>query len=346
MQKEIKISFVGDILPGNLPYTKGFGNYKALDKDSLIQAVDKPEIFFANLESPVLLRDGNNESFSGNPRIIEVLKKQGINIVSISNNHILEHGNSGFFETIKLLRENNIKVIGIYKNGTSNIETFRIGDQLITLAAFNAVHDINNPALYAELNQAGIELALEEMEKAGTTFKILTFHWGNEYISLPNPEQVKTARFAIEKGCDLIIGHHPHVVQKVEIINNKYVFYSLGNAYFDYLFTSKVKKGLRVNCRLANQKLDINYHYISSHSIGFKKIKGNIDVLRLSEKEIERQNSNSYSRWFSKKIRHVRFIYRLKMKFFLLELLFTLKLSNKLILIKNTKQVLLSKSFK
>jgi len=343
LYKDIKISFVGDILPANLPYTKGFGNYSNINKTEIIENVDKPDVFFANLESPLLLKNGIDSSFSGNPRIIEILKSVGINVVTISNNHILEQGQDGFWETIKLLRENDIKVVGINENNSSNIETFKIGDQTIAIAAFNAVHDIENPSLYAELNEAGIESALERMKHVNATFKILSFHWGNEYISLPNPDQIKTAHFAIEKGCDLIIGHHPHIVQKVEIINNKLVFYSLGNAYFDYLFTPNVMKGLRVDGIITKDNFKVDYHFISSKSLGFKKIKGDINLLLLSKQEIKRQNTIEYHDLFHKKHKRTRFRYRIKMKLYLLELFITLPVKNKIMLIKNIKQVFSSK---
>lgn len=341
--RSIKLSFVGDILPSNLQYTLGFGNYNELNVADVREFKEKPDIFFANLEAPILLKNGSNAPFSGNHKILELFHTVGINIVSIANNHILEKGKEGFFETIQLLKDQGIKVVGINENNSSNIETFKIDDQILAFAAFNAVHDIKNPSLYADLNELGVELALVKMKKANATFKILSFHWGNEYISLPNPDQIKTARFAMEKGCDLIIGHHPHVVQKIEIVKDRHVFYSLGNAYFDYLFTSTVKKGLRVDCNLAKDNFKIDYYFISSQYLSFNKIDESTDTLLLSEKEIKWQNNLLYYNWFHQKLRWIRFLYRLKMKYFLLELLFVLPVSNKLILIDNIKQVLKSK---
>lgn len=326
-----------------MPYTVGFGNYSTIETFKIVESTNKPDIFFSNLESPISLRNGNKIPFSGNPRILDIFKDLGINIVTIANNHILEQGHEGFLETIKLLKENNIKVIGINENNSSNIETFIIGNQTIAFAAFNAIHDITNPSLYAELSEERIEIALKNMQNANATFKILSFHWGNEYISLPSPEQIKIARFAVEKGCDLIIGHHPHVVQRVEIINNCYVFYSLGNAYFDYLFAAKIKKGLRVDCVLTKDKLNINYHFISSKYIGFKKIHEKTTNLLLSKNEIKYQNNESYEVRYYKKLKRIRFLFRLKMKCFLLELLFSLPFSDKLKLIKNTVEILVSK---
>lgn len=343
------MSFVGDVLPCNLDYTIGFGNYNKINislNNSKNVNEQKPNIFFANLESPILQKANSSIPFSGNPKIIRLFQNYGINIVSIANNHILEQGIPGFYETISLLRDNGIRVIGINDNNTSNIETFNIGNKIISFAGFNGIHDISNPGLYARLTMQGIDLAIQRMNEMQSTFKILSVHWGNEYISLPNPEQIQMAHFAIEKGCDLIIGHHPHVVQRIEVIRNKHIFYSLGNAYFDYLFAPKVKKGIRVDCVLSNNDFMVEYYFISSQNIGFKKIEDDTAVLLLSEKELKWQRSIFYDDWFYKKLKKIRFIYRLKMKSFLIGLFFQLPISNKLTLIKNIKRVIISKIFR
>jgi gamma-polyglutamate biosynthesis protein CapA len=331
----IHLSFIGDVLPANLPYTLGFGNYDILNGESFEDTYPNPDIFFANLESPVLSESSSDEPFSGNAKIIEYFLKRGINIVTVANNHILEQGESGFHETVRLLKEKGIKVIGINEGGTSNIECFEIKNMKICFAAFNAVQDISNPGLYAELSINALDLALQKMEDMQATYKILTFHWGNEYYQYPNPEQVKIARHCIDKGCDLIIGHHPHVIQKVEVIKEKYVFYSLGNACFDYLFTPSVKVGLRVDIELNNNIPDIQYYPISANGFGLKKYGDMRNSLLLSENEVLRQNENSYQSWYSQKIKKVRLVHRIKMKMYLLWLFIVLPFQSKIKLFNN-----------
>ena len=337
-QSTVRLSFVGDILPSNLPYTVGFGNYNKIENINITHHPNKPDIFFANLESPILYNI-YNRPFAGNPQIINLFKTTGINIVSIANNHILEYGKKGFYETLQILKKNNIKVIGINEDISSNIEYFNIGTNNIAFAAFNMIHDIENPSLYAVLTELGIEIALAKMFENKATFKILSFHWGNEYMIMPNEQQIKLAKYAIEKGCDLIIGHHPHVVQKIDKINNRYVFYSLGNAYFDYLFSSNVKKGLRVNAILNNNNLKIQYNYIYTKEFGFNKINENTKLLLFSEKDKQKLNNKNYSQWYIKKTKKVRLINRIKMKLFLIKLFFSLNLNNKWQLIINIKHV-------
>ncbi len=334
----IKISFVGDILPANLPYTLGFGNYDLLNQESLIDNISKPDIFFANLESPILSDSTSDEAFSGNMQILDYFIAKGINIVSIANNHILEQGEVGFYETVQLLKSKNIKVIGLNEEGTSNIESFSFNGNTICFAAFNAVHDIPNKGLYAELNESAIEQALQKMDELHATFKILTFHWGNEYFAYPNPEQIRIANFCVKQGCDLIIGHHPHVVQKAEIIDSKHVFYSLGNACFDYLFTGAVKVGLRVDITLNKNTPEIRYYPIATKGFGLKKMAEKHASLLLTEKEIIRQNEKSYINWYNQKIKKIRLAHRIKMKIYLLWLFIVLPVQNKYKLYRNVSR--------
>ena len=71
-------------------------------------------------------------------------------------------------------------------------------------------------------------------------------HSGTEYVNDPNKRQIEFAHNAIDFGADLIIGHHPHVVQTIEKYKDKYIFYSLGNFIFDQMWSQETKEGLIV----------------------------------------------------------------------------------------------------
>lgn len=72
----------------------------------------------------------------------------------------------------------------------------------------------------------------------------MSLHWGNEYIHYPSISQIKLAHKIIDAGIDIIIGHHPHVIQPVERYKNGVIFYSLGNFLFDMLWSKKVRHGM------------------------------------------------------------------------------------------------------
>ena len=83
---------------------------------------------------------------------------------------------------------------------------------------------------------------------------MLFAHWGNEYQLVPTERQIKLAHSFIDAGADLIIGSHPHVVEPVEIYNNKAIFYSLGNFIFDQKLSYWTEHGLALNVEWDNAK--------------------------------------------------------------------------------------------
>ena len=94
-----------------------------------------------------------------------------------------------------------------------------------------------------------------ELAKQLTDIVVVSFHWGIEYAEEPSSEQVNLARDMIDAGADLIIGHHPHVVQKYEKYKDGYVFYSLGNFIFDQGFSDETLEGEIAKVVVKNKKI-------------------------------------------------------------------------------------------
>jgi poly-gamma-glutamate capsule biosynthesis protein CapA/YwtB (metallophosphatase superfamily) len=86
--------------------------------------------------------------------------------------------------------------------------------------------------------------------KPYSDYRIAFIHWGTEYTAQPQDKQKEIAHQIIDLGADIILGHHPHVVQSVEIYNNKPIFYSLGNFVFDQYFSKETQEGLGVQIKL------------------------------------------------------------------------------------------------
>ena len=86
-------------------------------------------------------------------------------------------------------------------------------------------------------------------------FLIVSMHWGEEYKLTNSPTQQKLAHKIIEAGADLIIGHHPHVVQNIEKYQGKLIFYFLGNFIFDQYFSSDTQQGLTVGIEIYPDRL-------------------------------------------------------------------------------------------
>ena len=99
--------------------------------------------------------------------------------------------------------------------------------------------------------------ALETIEQQNEPPRtiIVLIHWGTEYSLKSSPAQQSLAHQLIDAGADLIIGHHPHVVQDIEQYNDKLIFYSLGNFIFDQYFSNEVQQGLLVGLEFQDKQL-------------------------------------------------------------------------------------------
>jgi len=123
--------------------------------------------------------------------------------------------------------------------------------------------------------------------KKETDLIIVNIHWGVEYQHYFNSVQQKAGRLLVDSGAELVIGHHPHVVQGLEIYQGKPIFYSLGNFIFDQYFSADVKNGLAV-------AVDYTRTDVSFNLIPFKNVNGQAAFLAGWEKE---QALNNIAAW-------------------------------------------------
>lgn len=155
-------------------------------------------------------------AFRGKPEYVNILT--GVEAATLANNHARDYGPEAFDDTVTILEEAGIAAFSgtdieiIEKNG------IRIG--LIGIYALNSAR------------QQELEPAMETAILMGADLIIVNFHWGEERAAVPNLNQRQLAHKAIDMGADLVIGHHPHVIQGIEKYNGKYIAYSLGNFCF------------------------------------------------------------------------------------------------------------------
>ena len=181
---DIKLKFVGDFFPANLPehieqgIAGKFAQHKGLPWTERMKDFFKDADYsFANLESP-LLNDSDFASktiFAGSPDFGKFLNDIGINVVSIANNHILEHGDHGFQSTLNTLQKYKVEVIGISDGDTSNIHITEINGLKIGYIAFNDKHDIQNPNLYANYSPESVLSGLKRLKEKQVLLLIYFF---------------------------------------------------------------------------------------------------------------------------------------------------------------------------
>jgi hypothetical protein len=200
-------------------------------------------IMVGNLESP-LVTDAEpipgKCTLHGDPRWAEVLRAGGIILVSLANNHMMDYGETGLFSTIQALDSAGIKYLGAGRDKKEACAPLFLDIRSKRIAFLARTSVIVSSPCYATGNRPGVAfLDIEETKeriracRQGADLVIVLMHWGLEEYSYPSPSQRRTAKGLIEAGADLILGHHPHVMQGFEKIGHGLVAYSLGNVLFD-----------------------------------------------------------------------------------------------------------------
>jgi len=205
---------------------------------SIIQNAD---LAFINQETPMA---GESFGYSGYPAfnspqsLAKTHVDTGFDIVNLANNHAMDKGADGLYATLDHL--NSIKeftVIGARKEGPS---ARIITKNNITLGFLSYTYGLNgntlpkdNPNLVSLISRKKIEEEVVSLRPL-CDFLVVSMHWGDEYMLQPNKDQIDLAVFLANLNVDLIIGHHPHVLQRVETLKRPdgketICYYSLGN---------------------------------------------------------------------------------------------------------------------
>jgi poly-gamma-glutamate capsule biosynthesis protein CapA/YwtB (metallophosphatase superfamily) len=204
-----------------------------------------PDITFANLETPVApeSRAAGMMSFNAPVELVTALGEAGINVVSVANNHIYDRGRRGLDATLKHVREAGLAPVGAglppREAGPEIIEVrgVRVG----FLAWTQVLNTEGTPcppsrrcAQVAVMTKWDPVLAQVRAAAAKVDALVVSLHWGTEYALVPDEGQDTLATLLVRAGADVVLGHHPHVPQRVDRIRRKdgsygVVAYSLGN---------------------------------------------------------------------------------------------------------------------
>lgn len=204
------------------------------------------DLAFVNLETSVSTRGESEKNegygFRTDPKYLEVYTQAGIDIVSCANNHTRDFGMDALADTFTSLDEYGIRYVGAGMNKTEaeKLETFELNGITVGFTAINMIN--MNPTWYATDDRAGLncvdswdcERQLELIRKYDEQCDVLfvSVHWGLEYYNTITEEQQEFAHKLCDSGADIILGHHPHVLQPIEAYNDSVIFYSLGNFLF------------------------------------------------------------------------------------------------------------------
>ncbi|HBG00325.1 MAG TPA: hypothetical protein DDW87_01950 [Firmicutes bacterium] len=207
--------------------------------------IRQADLALANLESPIGDKGHFINMFQAPPDAMAGVAYAGFDVVSLANNHTLDYHHAGMFETMRLLQEHGIEWVGagkdIHEARTpliKEVDGVKIGFLAYTEMWF--VYSREPISWEATLDEPGVapadvDMVVEDVKKLRDLVDclIVTVHWGKEYVHEPTLEQQKLARAAVDAGADLVLGHHPHVLQGIEFYKRGVIVYSMGNFVFD-----------------------------------------------------------------------------------------------------------------
>lgn len=158
--------------------------------------------------------------FKGDPSYTQILTDAGIESVNLANNHIFDYLQKGYKDTKTNLEKANIGYSGYGDTYVTEIKGVKVG--VLGYEGWDDTAEVRDQA----------ESDILAMREDGVAIIVVHYHWGIERSYVPEESQRSLAQFTVDAGADLIVGHHPHVVQGIEEYNGKFIVYSLGNFMF------------------------------------------------------------------------------------------------------------------
>ncbi len=218
-------------------YTYPWGNILPILKQTDLNLINLENTFTTSIKKlPKVF------NFKSDPGNIQSLKQANITVVNLANNHILDFGDKGLFDTIKTLDSVGIKHVGAGKNQQKAKQSAIITKNSIKIGIIG--YTDNEPDWKAQTNKPGINYVkvgdIVTIQQNINTIRpqvdilIVTIHWGPNMRQYPNQEFITFAHAIIDSGVDIIHGHSAHIFQGVEVYHHKLIMYDTGDFVDDY----------------------------------------------------------------------------------------------------------------
>jgi len=229
----VTLMFAGDVNLSNLvkkdyklPFAK-MDEYRAAD------------LSIVNLENPLTRSTLNNtnqqQKSTVNPSYVKALTSGGVDIVNLANDHTLGYEQKGLLETIETLKDAGIHSLGAgkTKKEARRPKIIEVKGQKIAYLNYYDT-DIQPTAPSVNVNSRNKDRISSDIQnlREQVDWIIVNYHWGVELSEYPGDWQIDMARMTIDQGADLVVGHHPKVLQGAEIYQGRPIVYSLGNFIF------------------------------------------------------------------------------------------------------------------
>ena len=227
----LTVSTVGDCTLGNdesFDYSTSLNaTYETYGKNYFFQNVrsilEADDLTIANAEGTFTTSGTREEklfAFKSDPEYAQIFSSGSVEAVTLANNHSHDYGEQSFEDTKNALDSAGVTHFGYDETAVMDIKGIKVG--------LVGIYELNDHLGRTEQLKENIA----KVKNEGAQLTIVVFHWGNEKEVSPDSNQTQLGRLAIDEGADLVVGHHPHVLQGIEKYNGKYIVYSLGNFCF------------------------------------------------------------------------------------------------------------------
>ncbi len=246
VQAPIVIAVAGDTLPE--PYWRPANKIETF-LDGMRGEFARADLVFLNLEQPITsskkatpykdpVKVKAKKDYilrATNPGIPKMLKDAGVGLVGLANNHMMDYMEAGLRDTQRYFKEAGLPVVGAgLKPEAERAFVFEMNGRRVALLAFSDVVPTGakatekSPGIASSKDDQDLTCAIQAA-RLEADFVVLMIHWGGQGSHRVLTRQRQLARVAVAAGCDVVMGMHPHVLQGIEYIGDKPVFYSLGN---------------------------------------------------------------------------------------------------------------------
>src|SRR3981081_119612 len=255
----LSLIVVGDIMLGGRARHRIKEHGRDYPFDAVLPILQRAPIVLGNLEGPLAQKAqklDRNFSYRVKPKAASSLLRAGINVVTLANNHLVDCGREGVLETLEALAIAGVTPLGAAANEQAAHEPVirEAGGLRIGLLGY---YWNRRCAATAKLPGSAMGV-FEELEtdirklRSQVDRVVVTFHWGRPYKPEPSPRARAKALFAIDCGAHAVVGHHPHIVQELEIYRRCPIFYSIGN--FAFGSGNSQAEGLMIGFRFADAR--------------------------------------------------------------------------------------------
>ena len=228
----ITVSMVGDCTLGtdvNFDQSTSFDAFYQMKNDPGYFFQNVKDIFtaddltVANMEGTLTTSNDRQQktfAFKGNPSYTEILTRGGVEATNLANNHSHDYGDQSYEDTIQYLEAAGITTFGYDRTAVMDVKGIKVG----LIGIYELKDGLGR--------QQQVIDTIQEVKDQGAQVIIVSFHWGTEKSNIPDDIQKTLAHLAVDQGADLVVGHHPHVLQGIEKYQGKNIVYSLGNFCF------------------------------------------------------------------------------------------------------------------